>query len=86
MDGARLRETVAPLALLGGGAVAAGVFCALPLTASSLAASLGVTPDAYSLLKLGALVPLAALGVALAEVGNRVSLRLATRRAMVRRE
>lgn len=43
-------------------------------------------PEPRSLLRLGALALLAALGVALAETGSGISLRLATRRAMAHRE
>lgn len=81
LDGARLRETLAPLVVLGGGAVAAGIFCALPLAASA-----GLTPDPQSFLKLAALALLAALGVALAETGSGLSLRLATRQGTAHRE
>lgn len=81
LDGARLRETLAPLLLLGGGSVAAGMFSAMPLAASA-----GLSPDPQSFVRLGALALLAALGVALAEIGGGISLRLATRQAMAHRE
>lgn len=81
LDGARLRETLAPLVVLGGAAVAAGVFCALPLAASA-----ELTPDPRSFLKLAALALLAALGVVLAEMGSGFSLRLATRQGTAHRE
>lgn len=81
LDGARLRETLAPLVFLGGGAVAAGIFCALPLAATA-----GLTLDWRNLLGLGAPALLAALGVALAEFAGGLSLRLATCRAMAHRE
>ena len=74
LDGARLRETLAPLLLLGGGTLAAGIFCAAPLAASA-----GVTPDARSLGSLAALVILAILGVAFAELASGLTLRATTR-------
>lgn len=81
LDGARLRETLAPLIVLGGGAVAAGIFCALPLAASA-----ELTTDPQSFLKLAVLALLAALGVALAEICSGLSLRLATRQGTAHRE
>lgn len=81
LDGARLRETLAPLLLLGGGALAAGVFCALPLAASA-----GVAPDARSLGSLAALVALAALGVVFAELASGLTLRSTTRDPATHRE
>ena len=81
LDGARLRETLVPLVVLGGGAVAAGIFCALPLAASA-----ELTPNPQSFLKLAALALLAALGVALAEAGSGLSLRLATRQGTAHHE
>lgn len=76
LDGARLRETLIPLALLGGGSVAAGIFCALPLAASA-----GLIPSPQPLLGLVALAPFAALGLALAELAGG----LATRQTMAHR-
>lgn len=81
LDGARLRETIAPLLLLGGGAVAAGMFCAAPLAFSA-----GVTPDPRSFVNLAVLAALAALGVALAELASRLALRSATREPAVHGE
>lgn len=81
LDGARLRETLAPLALMGGGALAAGIFCALPLAISA-----GISPDARSLGALAALLALAALGVAFAELASGLTLRSATRDTTMHRE
>ena len=81
LDGARLRETLAPLVTLGGGAVVAGALCALPLMANA-----DWDPDPQALTKLGALALLAVFGTALAELAGGLGLRLATRRAMARRE
>ena len=81
LDGARLRETLAPLLLLGGGALAAGVFCAAPLAVSA-----HVTPDTRSLGSLAMLVALAALGVAFAELASGLTLRSTTRDPATHRE
>ena len=81
LDGARLRETLAPLSLMGGGALMAGIFCATPLAASA-----GITPDAQSLGSLAALVAFAALGVAFAELASGLTLRATTREGASYRE
>ena len=81
LDGARLMETLAPLLLLGGGALAAGIFCAAPLAASA-----HISPEARSLGSLAALVGFAALGVALAELASGLTLRSTTRDPAANRE
>ena len=81
LGGARLRETLAPLLLLGGGALVAGMFCAAPLAASA-----HISPDTRSLGSLAALVGFAALGVAFAELASGLTLRSTTRDPAAHRE
>ena len=81
LDGARLRETLAPLLLLGGGALVAGMFCAAPLAASA-----HISLDTRSLGSLAALVGFAALGVAFAELASGLTLRSTTRDPAAHRE
>ena len=81
LDGARLMETLAPLLLLGGGALAAGMFCALPLAATA-----GISSDDWSLGSLAPLAVFAALGVAFAELASGLTLRSTTRNPTVHRE
>lgn len=79
LDGARIRETLVPFILLGGGAVTTGIFCALPL---SLLAQMDVLEriDEYQRSLALLLIPLAVavVGLALAEFASRATLRSAT--------
>ena len=81
LDGARLRETLAPLLLLGGGALVAGMFCAAPLAASA-----HITPDTRSLGSLAALIFFAIVGVAFSELMSGLTLRSTTRDSATYRE
>lgn len=79
LDGARVRETLVPFVLLGGGSVATGIFCALPL---SLLAQMDVLErvDEYQRSLALLVIPLAVavVGLAIAEIASRVTLRSAT--------
>jgi hypothetical protein len=80
LDGARMRETLVPFVVLGAGAVAAGMFCALPLAVSA-----EVTSDQRSLTTLLIPVTVAVVGLTLAEVASRITLRAATSDPNVKR-
>lgn len=73
LDGARLRETLVPFLMLGGGGVGAGIFCALPLAVSA-----EVTSADRSLAMLLIPVAVAIAGLTLADIASRITLRSAT--------
>lgn len=73
LDGARVRETLVPFIVLGGGAIGAGIFCATPLAVLAGTNTQGI---AYGSLLIPATV--AVLGMALAEIASRMTLRSVT--------
>lgn len=81
LDGARLRETLVPLVLLGGGALLAGMFCAMPLAATASveteARGIAIESQAFGSLLIPAIC--AVLGVAFADLASRLTLRSTTR-------
>ncbi len=79
LDSARIRETIVPFLILGAGAIGAGVFAALPLyvlARSSVMERVDSYQQSYALI----LVPLAVavVGLTVAEIASRVTLRSAT--------
>jgi len=73
LDAARIRETLVPFLMVGGGAVAAGIICALPLAAIA-----GVSGEDRSLTLFLIPAGVALVGLAIAEIASRITLRSAT--------
>lgn len=81
LNRARLRETLVPLVLLGGGALLAGMFCAAPLaaTASIETSARGIVTESRAFGSLATPAIFAVLGVAFADLASRLTLRSTTR-------
>lgn len=73
LDSARIREMLIPFLVVGGGAVLAGIFCALPIAVVA-----GVTGEDRSMTIFLIPAAVAVAGLAIAEIASRITLRSAT--------